>query len=94
MRFQFRFNAYDYVCTRKVNKKLPFAFDVSKKCHGASECTPDKDEKEVAEVAAAYPEQVRGGFPPELSYIGQRFRCSCGERCPTISKVLGPLPPP
>jgi hypothetical protein len=29
-------------------------------------------------------------FPAELSYIGRRFRCSCGERCcPTISKPLG-----
>ena len=31
-------------------------------------------------------------FPPELSYIGRRFRCSCGERCsPTISMPLRPL---
>lgn len=25
-------------------------------------------------------------LPPEVSYIGRRFRCSCGERCmPSIS---------
>ena len=28
-------------------------------------------------------------FPPELSYVGRQFRCSCGERCrPTISKPM------
>jgi len=28
-------------------------------------------------------------FPADLSYIGRRFRCPCGERCwPTISKPL------
>jgi len=34
-------------------------------------------------------------FAPEQSYIGRRFRCSCGERCcPTISMPLrAPSPP-
>ena len=28
-------------------------------------------------------------FPPELSYIGRRFRSACGERCgPSISMPL------
>jgi len=33
-------------------------------------------------------------FPPELSCVGRRFRCSCGERCRlTISKPLREQPP-